>query len=958
MLRKRLLALTTIMILTIAMGPLGILRRTASGEPLKQSSQPISDIISYDQYLDQYPDVNRAVPSTEIEALSYTSTTAQVAEKSNLGTKDQSGLYIGDEGLVEWQVEIAKTGLYQIGLLYFPTEGKGSNIEKILYIDGKIPFQDANSLSVSRIWKNETENIEQDNRGNDKYPRQIEVFRWCEEYYRDSMGFYDEPLLFYLEKGQHTIGLEAVKEPIIIGKIILKGQDEIPTYAEALEQYKSQGLEEIILSEPLKIQAETADYKSSPVLSPVYDRSSPLVEPYGGSKLRLNILGGGRFSGPNMWIEYVIKDIPEDGLYQIVFKSKQNGARGLKVTRRLYVNGELPYEEAGNIGFEYTSGYINKVLGDEKPCLIPLKKGENILKIESSLGVLADFCREVTESLLTLNEAYRRLVVITGTNPDLYRDYMVEKKLPEVIETFRIESQKLRDTANHLEQISGENSSHTAILKTIALQLEKMYKKPSRVPREVGHLNSNLSSLGTWVNDIKQTNLDMDYLLVSSDGLEHPIPEANLLNKMVHEVKMFFASFFEDYNSIGDTSESDRTITVWINSGRDQAAILKQLIDSDFTPKNNIQVDMKLVQGALLQATVAGRAPDAALTMGQGDPVNYAIRNAVYDLTNFEDFDEVAERFSESAMVPLQLNGSYYGLPERATFPMLFYRKDILQELGVEVPQTWDDVYKLLPILQRNNMNFGLPVSDVSSGSNAGILSFGSILYQMGGTFYSEDGSCALFDSEEGIKTMKQWSALYTSYGLPLSFDFVNRFSTGEMPLAVVDYTSYNQLTVFAPQIRNMWGITSIPGTLQADGSISHKTPISITGCMIMQEAAPEKKIDSWEFLKWWTSTEIQTQFARELECLMGEAGRYPTANLEAMMNIAWPTQDLKHLQRQFDDVFGIQEVPGGYYTWRHLDNAFREIINNNVDAREVMVDYNLIINKEIDIKRKEFGLK
>ena len=39
------------------------------------------------------------------------------------------------------------------------------------------------------------------------------------------------------------------------------------------------------------------------------------------------------------------------------------------------------------------------------------------------------------------------------------------------------------------------------------------------------------------------------------------------------------SSFINDYNSIGDTSGADKKITVWMVSGRDQANIMKRLID-------------------------------------------------------------------------------------------------------------------------------------------------------------------------------------------------------------------------------------------------------------------------------------------------------------------------------------------------------------------------------------------
>ena len=53
----------------------------------------------------------------------------------------------------------------------------------------------------------------------------------------------------------------------------------------------------------------------------------------------------------------------------------------------------------------------------------------------------------------------------------------------------------------------------------------------------------------------------------------------------------------------------------------------------------------------------------------------------------------------------------------------------------------------------------------------------------------------------------------------------------------------------------------------------------------------------------------------------------------------------------------GIREVPGGYYTGRHITNAIRKVINDKDDTRETIIDYSITINDEITKKRNEFGL-
>ena len=49
-----------------------------------------------------------------------------------------------------------------------------------------------------------------------------------------------------------------------------------------------------------------------------------------------------------------------------------------------------------------------------------------------------------------------------------------------------------------------------------------------------------------------------------------------------------------------------------------------------------------------------------------------------------------------------------YGLPETQSFPMMFVRKDVLADLGIDIPRTWDDVLEAIPVLQANNMQIGM----------------------------------------------------------------------------------------------------------------------------------------------------------------------------------------------------------------------------------------------------------
>ena len=386
--------------------------------------------------------------------------------------------------------------------------------------------------------------------------------------------------------------------------------------------------------------------------------------------------------------------------------------------------------------------------------------------------------------------------------------------------------------------------------------------------------------------------------------------------------------------------------------GREQAQILKQILNADFSAKSGIGVNVKLISDVktLQQAAMAGEGPDVAIGVPQSDAMNFAFRGATADLSEFEDFEKISEQFAGSAMEVLTYNGGVMGIPQTMDFPVLFYREDILKELNATVPETWDDVYALLPVLAQNNMTFGLPVSNASEGSKDSINSFGALLYQRGGKYYSDDLLSVTFSEELTINTMADWSELYISYGLPISYNFVNRFAAGDMPIAVQNYSIYNTLILYAPQLSNVWKWTTIPGTVREDGSIDHSVPVTVTASVMLADT--EKEEASWEFIKWWTSKDTQAEFGRSIENLLGKAGRYHTANILAMEEISWPGALYRSLTEQLAWTAAVPEIPGGYYTGRYLDNAFRQIYADSTEGgseiRKVMYQYDRIVDNEL----------
>ena len=614
-------------------------------------------------------------------------------------------------------------------------------------------------------------------------------------------------------------------------------------------------------------------------------------------------------------------------------------------------------------------------LADESgdPYEFYLAEGTHTIRLEATLGGAGIVLEDLEDSIYRLNQIYRRILVYTGATPDKYRDYNVQQVYPEVIEAMDLEAKRLYKIVDDMVAYSGQKADKIATAQSLAQQLERFVNKPERITVEFTSFKDNITALGTATLSMSEIKLDVDYITVTGTGTKPKKDEANFFSRAWHEVKAFVASFFVDYDAVGDVyADGEDVLKVWILSGRDQGTILKTMVDDTFTPNSGIKVNVEVVAAdALLNAVMAGRGPDVVLTVGADQPVNYALRGAAEDITQFEDWEEVLANYTPSSYEQYSLDGAIYAVPETQTFNVMFYRTDILEELELEVPQTWKELIEMFPTIQGNNMSIGIPSAAGSSSnssastsvaSNASDLSlYFSLLFQKGGDLYNEKGTRTTVNEEAGVEAFDEYTRYFTDYGIPVYFDFVSRFRSGEMPIGIANYATYNTLMVSAPEIRGLWEFTLIPGTERVDENGEEYIDRSdfITGSATMMIATEDEEIKQlgWEFMKWWSDTETQVRFGREIEALLGSSARYATANINAFSQLAWSADDIEILTEQWRQTVGIREVPGGYYTGRHITNAARKVINDKDDPRETIIDYAIMINEEIIKKRTEFGL-
>lgn len=857
----------------------------------------------------------------------------------------ETAVSTGEDGFVTYRFTIASAGLYHIKAACFLPEGTGPSAVRGLEIDGAYPFREAAELTFYQLYGYENGRYfkELPDGTQVKSPR-VEKPRWQTVLLRDPTGLDSEALLFYLEPGEHTLTFRGVESAMVIGAVEIAPPVSLPSYAVYRKREEDRHGTLSGEAKTITLQAEAMGERNSPALFGVSDGSSPDAVPYSYDQSLINMVSGASFKTPGQALSYSF-EVKSAGWYRIAFKYRQAYRSGGYVSRRLYLDGAVPFEEANAFRFQYASGWQSVLFGGSSEAYaLYLSPGTHTLTLEATLGdmsALASRCQTVID---TLNEVYRRLFAITGPTPDPFRDYHFESIAAGELRQLEEAGREIDGLIEEVVSLTGQRGSFLSAPEQLNVILKNMIKSPGSIATRLNAFVTNVGSLSEWMMSLQEQPLDLDLIEILPSG-EQPLQAGGgFWESLLHQIRLFLRSFAGDYRAYGGETGAP-ALKVWLGStGRDQAYIVKELVEEGFTPTYGVPVQIQFITGALLPSTLAGIGPDVFMFAPSTDPINYALRGAVEALDGFEGFDGVAARFSEQSMTPYTYKGKVYALPETEQFPMLFYRMDILNELEIPEPDTWDDIYNALSKLQSRHMTFGM-LYDYT-----GYL---MLLSQNGMPIYRENGRVINFDNVQGAAAFARWTDFFISYKLSTSYSFINRFRTGEMAMGLADFTTANQLYVSAPEIQGLWRMAPLPGVETENGEVNRLAPITSKANIMMKQSA--NKEAAWEFLRWWSSAGVQSAYAEQLEQGMGIAARYPTANLEAFAGQNWQREDAQALKKQRESLVGIPEVPGSYIVSRYIGFAFSAVIDEGMDPGKALLDYSEKINAELARKQKEF---
>ena len=879
-----------------------------------------------------------------------------------------------------------------------------------------------------------TYKINKDINGNSMLPEAVQTPDWGVYYCQDSSGYHEGFFEFFILNGSHQLTLEAQREPVIIKSIDLIPvgfADEedprfheigLPTYKDVLLGYKENGYTAPENGQMVVLEAEFPDLVSDSAVYPTNDNTSSATFPSAPNAQLYNVIGENSYNSLGQWAAYKFT-VSDSGLYRIGMRYLQSTLQGMYICRTIKLSGghygladgtpSAPFLEAYDARFNYSKEWQSEFIGDSKGNIFQFYFEEGVeytVYFECSLGSLKSLIQRVETTLNSINSSYLRILQLTGSSPDEYRDYRFDDIMPDVLRNLIIQAQELMEVKAELIALCGTNGSHVATLETIAILLGTMGSDyGDNIAANMSNLKSYLGTLGTWINDSKKGTLIMDSISicpVNTDKEELPEAEAGFFSSIWFEISSFIYSFFIDYEAMGLTVEPDEnttTVDVWLATGRDQSNIWRTMVDKTggFTDSTGYGVTLKLVTGGtLLPSILAGKGPDIYMGLDSATVINYAIREAVVGISGNDKFltdeqnevflneyyiykdgnetirsetpypnmepsfvsktflDAEADNYVPAATNTLELLGVTYGVPQEMTFAMMFYRMDVLAELGQEVPETWNQLLAILPTLQTNNMQIGVSY----------ILALEFMMYQRGGSMWRyEDnelyaGAKIGLDSDVALESFDFVCRLYTDYSFPVSYDASNRFRTGEMPIVIGDYVgTYNTLTVYATEIEGLWEFCPLPGSETGEYDeegreiINYNSLAGVSATVLLHGC--EDINAAWAYLQWQTSADVQAEYGNKMVALIGPSAKYHAANKNAIKNLSWTASERAAIEDQMSNLSSIVNYPGSYIKDRYMKFAFLDAVNDGISPIDALSQYIDAINSEITRKREEFDL-
>ncbi len=853
---------------------------------------------------------------------------------------------------ISWTHDEAQSGLYYFAIDYYELQENIDQAQIAISVNGEPQFYEAQTLVLNSKWVYETYDFALDRYENEIMPSSNKIKDWYNQPIYDYRGMHPGYFGFYLEQGDE-ITISFVNQEVLIGQVYYINNVSYQSYESYLDMYPNAE----VIDDQIMISARNILYRNNPSIR-LRTEQDPSNMYYDTQFLRLNVIFGDSWQNSGDKVTYEV-EVEKSGFYHLSFKYRQYMIKDLPVYKKISIDGEVPFDLFESYAFPYTTNFINRTLTDENNEFIKvyLEAGTHEITLESVNYPYRDIIETVQYVMQNIQSLSLEIKRYTAGGTDRYRDWDIELYFPNAESDIRDWALLLEDTYNAYIPLSDiEEPAEIANLKVAATRLNNIADDINQLPSMMVQFSDGDSSvnqiLGNLMENLLRTNMEMERMIVHGDT-DIPKPYANFFVRFFEGAKRLVLSFINNPYSASDRNDED--LTVWVNHPRQYIEIMQRLIDQNYTGNRRVTLSQMPDQNKLVLANASGQAPDLAIGVDHWIPYDFAVRDAALDLRQFQGYEESVSKFAKGAMIPYVFEDGVYALPETQDFWVTYYRRDILNSIGItEIPQTWEEIIEILPLLQSYGMNYFVPIAQFS-GLKPYVATL-PFIYQFGGDLYAPDGMSTAINSEQTLEGITLMSDLFTLYNLPKYVpNFYNHFRYGLLPIGISNLATYILLETAAVELDGLWAMDLHPGVYNEEtDEIIRYSSVGGQASMIMSSTAyPE---EAWDFLEWWMSTSIQSEFAFLLQSTYGQAYFWNTANMEAFETISMPDEYKDIILAQWEYGMEASRIPGAYMVERSISNAWTSIVFEGTNPRQALDEAVRVSDREIIYKMAEFG--
>lgn len=861
---------------------------------------------SYEKYLAEYSDKPAASENVPITIGNFTALgNANCVVSTAVNT--MGGLIWQGTGSVSWDFNIEDEGLYCLEMKYYSESENNSFISFGIGIDGDYPFDEAREVKLYRYWRNRT-SIRLDENYQDQILPDLVRYNCNMSSLITQSSISDEPLKFYLSKGEHNITLHGISTDFCINTLRFCTENKAVSYDEI--RPSEENLNEtpaLFDGKTIIAEAEMPKYTNSAILRPTSELSDYNVSPSHPAYMRYNTIGADSWNTAGQTVYYEIT-VPSDGYYALNIKCRLNGRSGLPAYRRIAVNGSVPCEELNEVVIPYASDWqsVSPQTKDGETVFVQLSAGKNIISLEAINGTSGSALRSlgaVTAMLLNGIDA--------GGLSGKYGEY----------------AEALLSKKELLEQ----DSDGKLVCPELTVLIDLLEKYEQKEPEDSSDLIKSVNSLCKWIEENEKCSVEMDYIELRTVHEDFRGISRNFFKQLWFAIQKFFNSFFAN-NTAASDGTSDKSLTV--SAEKSDADIINSL-SGDIS--DGIVIRTKTSD--LLEAALSGNTPDVALFVDAEEAYELASRGLLLNLRMLSEYETVGAGVSSGASQMYSYNGGIYGVPLTNSFPMMFCRTDILRELGLNAPESWDDLEEMMPVLNENGLTVGLGRTSEFSEENAFMI----MLSQCGSDLTNID-----FNDESIKSAFSRYVGFYTEYGCLREYDALRMFDAGTMPIVIADYAEFYGELSEVSRLGGLWEIYHVPGTRRTDqngtSTLDYSTGARSLGAVIFADC--EDPAAAWEFVKQFMSGEVQTCFGVMKEAT--ESKIYASSVSSSVSAIRQSPTFSRKISAQASRINASANGSANDLLKNAVKSAFSEALSEKTPAKEAIAKYGNAAKAEI----------